>query len=149
MKYIYIFITGVLLITIIFVIIWFFIFSRTTPQTPSTSINNFPSNVSNPTQAPGISQENSNNATTSIQQSFITQLPNLNDPLLTFRNLTIVYPYAVQHWTDEEVGGVALLKYDPVKGWVVVLNVGGALDISSLVNIGVPTSTAQQLIGAN
>ena len=63
-----------------------------------------------------------------------------------FRKTIVVFPYALQPWTDEEVGGVALLKYNQTKGWVLVLGGGGWMDISTLLRNHVPRNKAAQLM---
>ncbi len=85
--------------------------------------------------------------TTQISQAFITQT-NANQIQIIPSTAFVVYPYALQEWgsTNGESGGEALLKFDPSQGWILLRNVGGAWDVSSLESEGVPASIAQQFM---
>ena len=57
-----------------------------------------------------------------------------------------VSSYALQLWSTQNEGGIALLKYTSASGWKVVTMGGGYPDARSLSNMGVPQAIAEQLI---
>lgn len=71
----------------------------------------------------------------------------INTDQITLGKAKIIAPYAIQDWSDENKAGEALLKYDSQSGWELITMGGGAWDVPSLVDAGVPESIARQLMG--
>ncbi|MEK9161008.1 MAG: hypothetical protein AAB440_03160 [Patescibacteria group bacterium] len=67
-------------------------------------------------------------------------------PRITPKESSVVGDYALQIWSDENIGGVALMKNESGKGWVIVAIDGGAWDVVSLVAEGVPENIAVELV---
>lgn len=53
--------------------------------------------------------------------------------------------FAVLVWSDENTGGMALLRKEQDGGWQVIVSDGGAFSIEDLIAIGVPQSNANEL----
>lgn len=81
---------------------------------------------------------------TGVVTDFRRQFKN-NDNIQLYGTV-IVFPYAMQGWGNDNLGGDALLKYYDIGGWTLVSAGGGVTDYSDLINLGVPAGTAKQLI---
>jgi hypothetical protein len=95
-----------------------------------------------PIDLPPTSQTVSNED--EIMQVMISSASDFSD--LSFSESTIVNNYALQVWSDENIGGEALLIYRAGTGWEIISFGGGAWDVENLVQQGVPIETAQELI---
>lgn len=82
-----------------------------------------------------------------IAQSFLGQIQ--NPDLIQLQGTAVASDYALQIWEDENKGGEALLRYDPSLGWTLVSLGGGEWSSSALVALGVPPTTAEQLVAAS
>lgn len=69
-----------------------------------------------------------------------------NPGLITLGSTMVVENYALQSWYDENKGGEALLYYTPSQGWKLISMGGGAWDMSSLVDAGVPEVVAARFV---
>jgi hypothetical protein len=82
-----------------------------------------------------------------VASDFLSQLDNAMARALTLGKLTVVDGYALQNWSDENMGGQALLRFSPSSGtWVLVSMGGGAWDADSLAAEGVPRAVAALLV---
>jgi hypothetical protein len=147
MKKLMIIISVVVVIGLIAWGAWFFISSR----------NSSPAAIStNPVGLlPPVQSQAQNGTTASVQGVSSPQDPQVaNDFLGAIQNAnqislggTVeVSPYALQIWGDTNKGGEALLEYGSSTGWSLVSLGGGEWTVLSLIQEGVPVTTAQQLV---
>jgi hypothetical protein len=95
--------------------------------------------------SPVPNQIEANGTQPEIAYDFKQQIQNAD--LITVRGTIVVGSYALQTWGDENKGGEALLVYRGEReGWVLLSMGGGAWGVQSLVEEGVPLSTAEALI---
>ncbi len=84
---------------------------------------------------------------TVINQAFLSQSKEI--PNIQLQGAIVAMPYALENWGNGNMGGQALLKYDPATGWKVISLGGGEWDAPSLVQEGVPQNLAEQLVADN
>ena len=66
---------------------------------------------------------------------------------LTLPKMAVMGAYALTIYQDENIGGMALLKYDGSE-WVFVAGWGGVFSLTRLRELGVPQETAEELLRA-
>jgi hypothetical protein len=66
---------------------------------------------------------------------------------LTLPKMAVMGEYALSIYQDENIGGMALLKYEG-GSWTFVAGDGGVFSLSRLQELGVPMETAQELLRA-
>lgn len=65
---------------------------------------------------------------------------------LQFFGTVVVYPYALQDWSDDYIGGVALLKHNESGVWFLLNAGGGTVDYQTLIKLNINPYTAIDLI---
>jgi len=83
-------------------------------------------------------------AEAAVKAGFKKGLP--GGDLTELGDVAIVKDYALLNWTNDPMGGEALLKYDSVtKTWGVIASTGGAFSVAALNKLGVPQRTVLAL----
>jgi len=141
------YIIGILIIVIITVIVWFFMFkNKNLPQTTVVKLDtNNQIDTNQPKTSPNVKKQNTPEIVNPVvAKDFKSQITNSN--MITLYNTTVTDNYALQEWGDANKGGVALLKYQDNQGWLLLSLGGGAWDLPSLLEIGVPKLAAEKLL---
>jgi hypothetical protein len=128
-------ICGFILVLMLSIATWFY-FHNTSTQPGAQQITF-------PTSGP-ISNQQEQQLQPVIKKALLGQIQNSNQ--ITLKNAVVVMPYALQAWGDSNKGGDALLRYDHTNGWILVSMGGGAWDVPSLIQLGVPQDIAAQLV---
>ena len=86
-----------------------------------------------------------------ITEAVILELVQDRDLPVTpeIRRITTVGEYALAAWIWGEAGGQSLVQLDDSNQWKVIESGGGAMDVSVLEQLGVPTAEAEQLVLPN
>lgn len=77
----------------------------------------------------------------------IVQMVRSHYPDFSISHITVAGNYLMGNWRDQQGGGNVLWQYDPVQQqWNILAEGGGAMNLRTLLNYGVPQATAQQLL---
>lgn len=82
-----------------------------------------------------------------VQTAFVSQIENADQIILG--DTVIASDYALQTWGDEDKGGQAVLRQNAAGVWELLSMGGGAWDVASLTEAGVPQSVAEKLVHGN
>ena len=142
MKYVYLAIGGVLILVLGAVTIAF-LFPRDTyeaEETPSTPFILTPeTNIKDSATVPGAQTQ------AAIEDEFHETVE--DSDRLTLPKMAVMGVYALTVYQDENIGGMALLKYENDQ-WVFVAGDGGVFSLTRLQELGVPLEAAEELLGA-
>jgi hypothetical protein len=131
-------------------LVWIFSGDDSSPQvetqTPSTSLPGYTSDVFIPAEE-GDLPTGKDASAEAVQAAFASHMSKVDKDNIKPEETVISGGYALQVWSGDTTGGVALLKYDSAKkGWIVASLGGGFWSVASLRKEGVPQKNVLALL---
>lgn len=124
---------------------FWFLHSSTQPQGTGSGATSTTPTFPTGGGVPKVTRQGTATATDPVvANDFTSQIQNPNQ--INLQGTVVVSGWALQTWGDENKGGEALLKQDASGNWNLVSLGGGEWSVEGLVQQGVPSNIAQELI---